>query len=145
MDTQQQYNKIQQFIKQHYRDFNNSGTVIVHPTSTGFDVGNFTIRNIDNSWQVINNSGVVIYELHQCRLAILLAALLCKKKYEHAKMTAGIDQKYDIYSGDRGLYEYRLATNPDNYVYKHRLNRVVDELDTLNSQIIELEKSACLQ
>ena len=145
MDTKQQYNKIQQFIKQHYRDFNDSGTVTVHPTDTGFEVGNFTITNIDNGWQVINNKGQVIYELHQRRLAILLAALLCKKKYEHARLTAGIDQKYDIFASDRGLYEYRAASNPDNYVYKHRLNRVVDELDTLNSQIIELEKSACLQ
>jgi len=145
MDTQQQYNKIQQFIKQHYRDLNNSGTVIVHPTDSGFTVGNFTIRSMDNNWQVINKNGQVIYQLHQRRLAILLAALLCKKKYEHARLAAGIDQKYDIFSGDRGLYEYRLASNPDNYVYKHRLNRVVDELDILNSQIIELEKSACLQ
>ena len=145
MDTQQQYNKIQQFIKQHYRDFNDSGTVTVHPTDTGFEVGNFTIRNMDNGWQVINNKGQVIYELHQRRLAILLAALLCKKKYEHAKLAAGIDQKYDIFSGDRGLYEYRLASNPDNYTYKHRLIKAVDELDILNSQINELEKSACLQ
>ena len=145
MDTQQNYNKIQQFIKQHYREIGNSGTVIVHPTNTGFQVGDYTIESTDDGWQVVNKAGVVIHELHQRRLAILLAALLCKKKYEHARLAAGIDQRYDIFSGDRGLYEQRLAANPDNYTYKHRLIRVVDELDILNSQINELEKSACIQ
>lgn len=145
MDTQQQYNKIQQFIKQHYLEFSNSGTVVVHPTRSGVRVGNYSIDNTSDGWSITNDKGAVLYELRQRRLAILLSALLCKKKYKHAHLIASIDQRYDIFSSDRDLYEHKLANNPDNYTYKHRLIRVVDELDNLNSQINELEKSACLQ
>ena len=145
MDTQQQYNKIQQFIKQHYLELSNSGTVVVKTDSDGYRVGNYQIVNMGCIWQIRNTAGAVINELRQRRLAILTAALLCKKKYKLAQMAACLDQQYDIYTADKGLYEQRSAANPDNYTYKHRLNRVSDELDQLNSQIYELEKSACLQ
>lgn len=145
MNTQQQYNKIQQFIQQNYQEFNNSGELVVQQIESGFKVGNFTIVSLENGWQIQNQSGAVLYELHQRRLAILLAALLSKKKYEQAQVAAGIDRKYDIFYSDSRLYEHKLLFNPDNCIYADRLTRAKNELETLSKQISELEKTACLQ
>jgi hypothetical protein len=145
MNTQQQYDKIQQFVKQQYAEISDRGIPVVKSVTGGYLVGNLLVKPLTDGWQILNKTGRVLHNIKQRRIAILLAALINNRKYEKAQLACSLDSRYDIFLGDYRLYSTRIQQNPDNYVYVDRFNRADGELESLNRQIAELEKTANLQ
>jgi hypothetical protein len=139
-----QYQKVQDFIKAQYKQISDR-TLVIRSDAHGLRVGELLVQNTGTCWRIVNQSGIVVNELRNRRLAVLQAALIHYKKYVQARQAADLDQKLDIYNADHQLFSYKFQQNPDNYVYKNRLSRVDYELDSVRNIINELEKSVCLQ
>ena len=139
----QQYDKVQNFIKQQYEDIITKQLVVKNHLGN-LQVGKFHINPTESTWQVTDNNGNVITELKQKRLAVLAAAFIALKKHKVIREIVGIDQKYDIFIKDQQHYTHLFKQNPEKIVYEDRLNRVDSELDHLKYQIHELEKTANL-
>jgi hypothetical protein len=142
-NVSQQYDKVQNFIKQQYEDITTK-QLIVKNHMGNLQVGKFHISPTENLWQVTDKNGNVITELRQKRLAVLAAAFITLKKHKIIRAIQGIDQKYDIFVKDQHHYKHLFRMNPDKRVYEDRLARADGELDNLKNQIHELEKTANL-
>jgi hypothetical protein len=140
----QQYQKVQDFIKTQYKQIADK-TLVIRSETHGLRVGELLVQNTGTCWRILNQSGIVINELRNRRLAVLQAALIHYKKYSQARQAANLDQKLDIYTADHQLFSHRHQCYPDNYVYKNRLSRIDYELDSVKNTINELEKSVSLQ
>jgi hypothetical protein len=143
--TSQQYNKVQKFIKETYQEISGSGVVTVVNTPKGFRVGNVSVIDTGSTWTVCNQTGVQIHELNQKRVAIIVAALIHKRRFDKAKHAASLDKTYDIYNKDVKLYDMLLQTRPDNLVYMARLENAKNKADSYKQLLGELEKTADLQ
>lgn len=139
------YNKIQQFVKNSYTDLSQRESLIVRTQDQGFRVGDWFVKNLGQGWRVEDKRGRVYACLKQRRLAVLMAALLNKKKYKLAFNISNIDTTYDILSGDFQLYSIKSSRKTNNLVYIHRLSRAENDLQSLKKQIHELEKTVGLQ
>lgn len=145
MDTQQQYEKVQQFVKQQYSEIRSRNIPVIKSLSGGYIIGSYKVQPLDEGWQISAKNGNPLYCMKQRRTAIVMAALIDAKKYKHAQKAYALDSRYDIFLNDYKLYSARSEQNPSNIIYKDRFNRVDGELESLNRQINELEKTANLQ
>jgi hypothetical protein len=138
-------NKIKKFVTEEYNQLPKKGALIVKSVGNGYQINDTQVTLKDNVWQVINNNKTIVANLYQRRVAILLAALVSKRYYKNIPTVTCIDKQLDIYLNDKQLYSIRTKTNPNNEVYKDRLSRVERELELLDQQLHELEKSVSLQ
>ena len=144
IDENATLNKIKQFVTEEYNQLPKKGALVVKSVGNGYLVNNVNVKFIDNSWQVIKDN-TIIASLHQRRVAILIAALVSKKRNRDLAAATFIDRQLDIYLYDKQIYSARYKINPDNLVYLHRLDNVENQLSLLDDQLHELEKTVSLQ
>jgi hypothetical protein len=136
--------KIKQFVTEEYNQISKKGAVIVKSVGNEYLVNDINVKLVDNLWQVLKGN-TVIANLRQRRVAILLAALASKHYYRDLDKATVIDKQLDIYLSDKQIYSIRYKSNPDNQVYADRLARVENEINLLDQQLHELEKTVSLQ
>jgi len=140
-----QFNKITKFITDSYNDLPNRGTIVVKSVRGGFVVNGIKIfQDKDTSnWYLLKDK-ILIANFIQKRIAILFAALITKKRYYDSKKMIAFDRQCNILQEDKLRYTTRLKqkTNP---ILESRLSRTENELDLIEQQLRELEKSLSLQ
>lgn len=138
-----QFNKITKFITDSYNDLPNRGTIVVKSVKGGFSVNGIKIIQDKNVWNVIKDK-LTISNFGQKRIAILFAALIVKKRYFDSKKTSGLDQQYTIFVEDKIRFK-KILESKNNPIIESRLSKVEKELELLDQQLQELEKSLSLQ
>ena len=139
----QNFNKITQFITDSYNTLPNKGVVVVKSVRNGFMVNNMLVKQDDSYW-VVQREKVEIAKFKQRRVAILYAALTSKKRYYDSNKMTGIDRQLDVFLEDKNNFMIRLKKS-DNPVLSSRLSRTENDLELLDQQLRELEKSLSLQ
>jgi hypothetical protein len=142
-NEKQKFNKIKNFITDSYNNLPKQGVIIVKSVRNGFMVNNISIKLVDNIWEV-SKEGNILSRFRQRRTAVIFAALVYKKRSIDSKKLVGLDQFLDICLEDKNTFSLRLKKT-DNPVYADRLSRTEVELDLLEQQLQELEKSLSLQ
>lgn len=138
------FKKIQQFITEEYNHLSKIGLVIVKSAQNEFKINDLTVKYNNFTWQIYDNSSLII-ELKQRRMAILAAVMIINNKKKKMANILSLDKQLDIYLDDKSVFSSRLKKNPHNYVMEDRLSKVEAELNFIESQISELEKSVSLQ
>ena len=138
-----QFNKIAKFITDSYNDIPKSGGIVVKSVGNTFIVNDIKIRNESGTY-FVERGKTMLSTFKQRRVAILFAALLCKKRYYDSKKMVGYDKHLDILLDDREQYNRRLK-HKYNPIYDDRLSNIETNLDLLEQQLRELEKSLRLQ
>jgi len=139
----QNFNKITQFITDSYNTLPTKGVVVVKSVRNGFMVNNMLVKQDDSYWSV-QREKVEIAKFKQRRVAILYAALTSKKRYYDSNKMPGIDRQLDVFLEDKNNFMIRLKKS-DNPVLSSRLSRTENDLELLDQQLRELEKSLSLQ
>jgi hypothetical protein len=138
-----QFNKITKFITDSYNDISNRGNIIVKSVGNTFVVNDVKIKNTSGSWSVEKDKSIISY-FKQRRIAILFAALICKKRYNDSHKMIAYDHQLDMLLDDKERFKLRLKTKY-NAVLDDRLENVETNLDLLEQELRELEKSLSLQ
>ena len=140
-----QFNKITKFITDSYNDLPNRGTIVVKSVKGGFAVNEIKIiQNKDkNDWYVVKDKMPIAIFI-QKRIAILFAAIIIKKRYYDSKKMITFDRQFNILQEDKQRYNTRLKEKI-NPILESRLSRTENELDLIEQQLRELEKSLSLQ
>jgi len=140
-----QFNKITKFITDSYNDLPKHGTIVVKSVRGGFSVNGIKIiqDKDSNDWQVLKDK-TPIASFNQKRIAILFAALITKKRYYDSKKMVAYDRQFNILQEDKQWFVTRLKQK-NNPILESRLSRTEDELNLLEQQLRELEKSLSLQ
>jgi hypothetical protein len=138
-----QFNKIAQFITDSYNDLPKHGTIIVKSVKDGFVVNGVHVKKKNNIYSIEYNKNL-ISTFSQIRIAILFAALISKKRYIDSNKMPGFDRQLDILLEDKNRFTLRL-NKKDNPVLYSRLSKTENDLELLDQQLRELEKSLSLQ
>ena len=138
-----QFNKITKFITDSYNDMSKHGNIIVKSVGNTFVVNDIKIKNNNGIWNVEKDKAT-ISTFKQRRIAILFAALVCKKRYFDSNKMVAYDYQMDMLLDDKECFKRRLKTKY-NPILDDRLENVETNLDLLEQQLRELEKSLCLQ
>jgi len=139
----QQFNKIAKFITDSYNDLSKHGNIIVKSVGNTFVVNDIKIKNDNGVWNV-ERQKTVLSTFKQRRIAILFAALVTKKRYIDSHKMVSYDHQLDMLLDDKERFRIRLKTKY-NPILNDRLENVETNLDLLEQQLRELEKSLCLQ
>ena len=139
----QQFNKIAKFITDSYTDMSKRGIIIVKLVGNTFVVNDIKIKNIDGLYNV-ERGKTMLSTFKQRRIAILFAALLTKKRYYDSRKMVAFDHQLDMLLDDKERFVRRLKTKY-NPILDDRLENVETNLDLLEQQLRELEKSLSLQ
>jgi hypothetical protein len=138
-----QFNKIAKFITDSYNDMSKRGNIIVKSVGNTFVVNDIKIKNSNGIWNV-ERGKATISTFKQRRIAILFAALVCKKRYTDSHKMVAYDHQMDMLLDDKERFKRRLKTKY-NPILDDRLENVETNLDLLEQQLRELEKSLSLQ
>jgi hypothetical protein len=139
----QQFNKIAKFITDSYNDLSKHGNIIVKSVGNTFVVNDIKIKNDNGVWNV-ERQKTMLSTFKQRRIAILFAALVTKKRYIDSDKMVSYDHQLDMLLDDKERFRIRLKTKY-NPILNDRLENVETNLDLLEQQLRELEKSLCLQ
>jgi hypothetical protein len=139
----QQFNKIAKFITDSYNDMSKRGNIIVKSVGNTFVVNDIKIKNDNGVWNV-ERQKMMLSSFKQRRIAILFAALVTKKRYDDSHKMVAYDHQLDMLLDDKERFSRRLKTKY-NAILNDRLENVETNLDLLEQQLRELEKSLCLQ
>jgi hypothetical protein len=139
----QQFNKIAKFITDSYNDLSKHGNIIVKSVGNTFVVNDIKIKNDNGVWNV-ERQKTMLSTFKQRRIAILFAALVTKKRYIDSHKMVAYDHQLDMLLDDKERFNIRLKTKY-NPILNDRLENVETNLDLLEQQLRELEKSLCLQ
>jgi len=139
----QQFNKIAKFITDSYNDLSNKGNIIVKSVDNTFIVNDIKIKNDNGLWNV-ERQKTILSTFKQRRIAFLFAALISKKRYMDSHKMVAYDHQLDMLLDDKERFRRRLKTKY-NAVLDDRLENVETNLDLLEQQLRELEKSLSLQ
>jgi hypothetical protein len=137
------FNKITQFITDSYNTLPTKGVVVVKSVRNGFMVNNIFVKESSGQW-VVEKDKITVSSFKQRRIAILYAALISKKRSIDSSKMYGFDQQLDICLEDKTNYSIRLKKS-NNPVLADRLSRTENDLELLDQQLRELEKSLSLQ
>jgi hypothetical protein len=143
MATKQKLNKIESFVKDQVTATKSS--IVIIENKKGYKVNNLNVLPKDSVWLIIDPAGKEISSFNSARMAILSAALHVKKKMNHIQFTQFYDRQLLNLKHDKMLFESKISNNFRTEIYEDRLSRTLTDLDLLNSQISELEKSVGLQ
>lgn len=139
----QQFNKIAKFITDSYNDMSKRGNIIVKSVGNTFVVNDIKIKNSNGIWSV-ERQKTLLSNFKQRRIAILFAALLTKKRYFDSQKMVAYDHQLDMLLDDKKQFKRKLKTKY-NSIINDRLENVETNLDLLEQQLRELEKSLSLQ
>lgn len=139
----QQFNKIAKFITDSYTDMSKRGNIIVKSVGNTFVVNDIKIKNVNGLYNV-ERGKTMISTFKQRRIAILFAALLTKKRYYDSRKMVAYDSQLDMLLDDKERFKRRLKKQY-NPITDDRLENVEVNLDLLEQQLRELEKSLRLQ
>ena len=139
----QQFNKIAKFITDSYNDMSKHGNIIVKSVGNALVVNDIKIKNINGLYNV-ERGKTMLSTFKQRRIAILFAALLTKKRYLDSRKMVAYDHQLDMLLDDKERFVRRLKTRY-NPILDNRLENVETNLDLLEQQLRELEKSLRLQ
>jgi len=142
-NEKQQFNKIAKFITDSYNDLSKHGNIIVKSVGNTFVVNDIKIKNDNGVWNV-ERQKTMLSTFKQRRIAILFAALVTKKRYIDSHKMVAYDHQLDMLLDDKERFNIRLKTKY-NPILNDRLENVETNLDLLEQQLRELEKSLCLQ
>lgn len=137
------FNKITNFITDSYNNLPDKGVIIVKSVRNGFIVNNIEVKQHDNIW-CVEKDKIKISEFRQRRVAIIFSALICKKRYRDSAKMLGIDRQLDICLEDKNNYSVRIKKT-NNQVLVDRLSRTEKELELIEQELQDLEKSLSLQ
>lgn len=143
MATKHKLNKIESFVEDQVKATKSS--IVLIENKKGYKVNNFNILQKDSVWLITDPSGKEISRFNSVRMAILSAALYIKKKPGHVQFTKHYDTRLQLLKHDKKLFESKILNNYKSELFEDRLSRTLNDLDLLNSQISELEKSVGLQ
>lgn len=137
------FNKITQFITDSYNSLPTKGVIVVKSVRNGFMVNNIFVKENSGQW-VVEKDKITVSSFRQRRIAILYAALISKKRSADSSKMYGFDQQLDICLEDKNNYSIRIKKS-NNAVLADRLSRTENDLELLDQQLRELEKSLGLQ
>jgi len=137
------FNKITQFITDSYNSLPTKGVIVVKSVRNGFMVNNIFVKENSGQW-VVEKDKITVSSFRQRRIAILYAALISKKRSADSSKMYGFDQQLDICLEDKNNYSIRIKKS-NNAVLADRLSRTKNDLELLDQQLRELEKSLGLQ
>lgn len=137
------FNKITQFITDSYNSLPTKGVIVVKSVRNGFMVNNIFVKENGGQW-VVEKDKITVSSFRQRRIAILYAALISKKRSADSSKMYGFDQQLDICLEDKNNYSIRIKKS-NNLVLADRLSRTENDLELLDQQLRELEKSLGLQ
>jgi hypothetical protein len=137
------FNKITQFITDSYNSLPTKGVIVVKSVRNGFMVNNIFVKENGGQW-VVEKDKITVSSFRQRRVAILFAALVSKKRSADSSKMYGFDQQLDICLEDKNNYSIRIKKS-NNAVLADRLSRTENDLELLDQQLRELEKSLGLQ
>jgi hypothetical protein len=143
--NQENYHKIKQFVHDNYQQISAKDVLITRISEQQFQVGDWTVQDMGDKWQVSDAAGVCNATLLQPRLALLTAVLLNRGKRSDATHVNNMDVSYNIFNKDLSFYLQKTRADPDNPVYQDRLDNARRSLDLLRDQISEMEKTVKLQ
>ena len=138
-----QFNKITKFITDSYNDLPNRGTIVVKSVRGGFVVNGIKVSQDKDIWKVVKDKTLVSNFANK-RTAILFAALISKNRYYDSRKVFVLDQKHVIYTEDKQRFVTRLNLQYSSII-QSRLSKAENELDLIEQQLRELEKSLSLQ
>jgi hypothetical protein len=134
--------KIQNFIRDQIKD---QSALVITTTNDGFKVNDLRVRRKDSGWVVIDPRGIEVGCLINQRLAVLVAALQAKKRYNQAGYLAKLDMQITNLKHDQTFFEQKMISSKKAELFEDRLSRTLEELSELYDLISELEKSVGLQ
>lgn len=137
------FKKITHFITDSYNNLPKQGVIIVKSVRNGFMVNNLLVKQSNGGWEVQSNDKQ-LSSFRQRRTAIIFAALVCKKRYFESNNIVGLDRQLDICLEDKNNFAVRIKKS-NNQVLVDRLSRTENELELIEQQLQELEKSLSLQ
>ena len=138
-----QFNKITKFITDSYNDLPNRGTIVVKSVRGGFVVNGIKVSQDKDAWRVVKDKTTVSTFANK-RTAILFAALISKNRYYDSRKVFVLDQKQVIYNEDKQRFTTRLNLQYSSII-QSKLSKAENELDLIEQQLRELEKSLSLQ
>ena len=142
---QDNFKKIKDFVKQ---QIITDDTVVIRPIGHGFKVNRYTIAEEQESWVVYDQHGDKIQSFFSRKYAVLAAVLLSKNRRGDILSLKTMDQQLSIASNDQVHYERLLqkkCSDQAESVYIARLSKAKQILESVRSQVRELEKSLQLQ
>ena len=145
MMQQDNFKKIKDFVKQ---QIITDDTVVIRPIGQGFKVNRYTIQEEQESWAVYDQHNDKVQEFFSRKYAVLAAVLLSKNRRGDILTLKAMDQQLSIASNDQIHYERLLqkkCSDQAESIYVARLSKAKQILETVRSQIKELEKSLQLQ
>jgi hypothetical protein len=139
------YDKIQRFVQDNYQQISDQDVLITRISDQRFQVGDWSVQDIGNGWQVSDPAGICNATLLQPRLALLMAMLLNRGNRSDAAQVNNMDVSYNIFNNDLSFYLQKTRSDPDNPVFQDRLDSAKRSLEMLRDQISEMEKNVKLQ
>ena len=145
MMQQDNFKKINDFVKQ---QIITDDTVLIRPLVGGFKVNNYTIREEGEVWSIYNRTNDRVHQFFSRKYAVLAAVLLSKQRSGDIFFLKTMDQQLSIASNDQVHYERLLqkkCSDQAESIYIARLSKAKQILESVRSQVRELEKSLQLQ
>ena len=136
------FDKIDGFFKE---NLSNSHAAYISTMPYGFKINGYTIKKKDDAWQLFDREYKLCGIFYNRKLSILAAIMLIKGNSTEFKTLINVDYSFDLFKTDYRFYQNKAKKYPDNLTYQHRFDRVEKELEILQLQISQIEKSFNLQ
>ncbi len=136
------FDKINGFFKE---NLFNSHSAHILTMPYGFKINGYTIKKKDDGWQLFDREYKLRAVFYNRKLSILAAIMLIKGNNSEFKTLINVDYSFDLFETDYKFYQSKAKKYPDNLTYQHRFDRVEKELELLQLQISQIEKSFNLQ
>jgi len=143
MITDHNYTKIKSFINDQIDQVKHS--IVIVKTANGYKVNDLDVLSKNDFWLIMDKSNTEIACLRNKRLAILLAANVFKRRFSKVEIIPQYDLRLSILKHDKKLFEYKIKNKIRSAIFEDRYSKTIAELEQLNTQISNLEKSVGLQ
>lgn len=140
--TDNSFDKVNDFLKQNLLYSQNA---FIKQMPYGFKVNGYSIRKENDVWSLYDRSNTLIHSFYRRKHAILAAVISIKNQQVKLTSLCNLDSSWDTFICDREVYTNLLKKNPYKYLYQDRLDRIEQGLESIRSQIRQLEKSFNLQ
>jgi hypothetical protein len=142
MQIETSFDKFNSFVKDHVLY---SSIPYIQAMPYGFKINGFMLKKNKGIWGLFDKSHQHRFDFFSKKIAILAAIMLIKNNNAEYTQLKNIDRSLDIFNNDLIHYSFLQKKNPENYVYKSRLDRIDQGIDFLKIHLSQIEKSVSLQ
>lgn len=141
--NQEKFNQINDFIKS---QITYGAATYIQQMPYGYKINGYMIKKDQwDSWQLFDRNFLHRHDFFDKKYAILAAILLIKDQtFEYNKML-DYDRKYSAFYTDKRRFLALLKKNPDKVYIQDRVDRIDQELESLELSISQIAKSLNLQ